>query len=102
MGAMLETDPYGQVGMTHVALGPDLYGGTSGIALFLAQLHAATGDPAPGKVALGAVRQALSRLDARPDRNRLGLYGGRVGIGLAAARVGSLLGEWSLLERAAD
>ncbi|PYQ26416.1 MAG: hypothetical protein DMF56_24355 [Acidobacteria bacterium] len=66
------------------ALGPDLYSGTSGIALFLSQLS----DPAAQKTALGAIEQALSRLDAIPPDARLGLYMGWTGIAFAAACLG--------------
>src|SRR4051794_9676620 len=34
----------GRVSVVYRALGPDLYDGTSGVALFLAELYAATGE----------------------------------------------------------
>lgn len=46
VGAMPEQGAEGQPVMTYAALGADLYGGTSGVALFLALLHAETGDSA--------------------------------------------------------
>ena len=79
--------------MTYSALGPELYSGTSGLALFRAELHAAPGDAAARRTALGAIRQALGRLDSVPPVSRLGLYTRWVGIALAAARVGSVLGD---------
>jgi lantibiotic modifying enzyme len=72
-----------------------LYGGTSGIALFLAELGAATGAETLRKTALGAIRQSLMR-----ETESLGLYSGRAGIGLAAARIGRLFGVPELLEQA--
>lgn len=39
-------------------------------------------------------------MDAIPPRNRLGLYTGWIGVALAAARVGALLGEDALLDQA--
>jgi lantibiotic modifying enzyme len=85
------------------ALGPDLYGGTSGIALFLAELHAATGDMVVRQTALGAIRQALSRVADGTTNATVGsgLYEGRVGIALAAAQVGVSLRQGHLLDQAA-
>ena len=83
--------------MTYKALGPTLYDGTSGVALFLAELHTVTGDAATRRTALGAIRQALSHADAVPPSSRLGLYSGWMGIALAAARIGKVLGEEELL-----
>ena len=88
--------------LSYRALGPDIYGGTSGVALFLAELHTVTGDAVTRRTALGAISQALSRVDALPASSRLGLYTGTVGIAFAAARVGRVLGEGALLEKAAN
>jgi hypothetical protein len=73
------------------ALGPDLYGGTAGVALFLAELWAVTGDAAARRTALGAIRHALAGADRLPPEACLGLYTGWAGLALAAARVGLLL-----------
>ncbi len=89
-------------GMSYRALGPELYNGASGVALFLAELHTATGDVAARRTALGAIALALSRVDALPASGRLGLFTGAIGIAFAAARVGTILDEEELLERAAD
>src|ERR1700733_1292318 len=78
------------------AMGPDLYGGTSGVALFLAELHAVSGNPDVRRVAIGGMRHALSRLDALPLAARPGLFTGWVGIAIAAARVAKVLGDESL------
>jgi len=79
------------------ALGPELYQGTSGVALFLAALYSATGDTTARDTALGAIRQALSNIDAVPPPVRFGLYTGWSGIAFSAARVGVLLREEELL-----
>ena len=79
------------------ALAPDLYAGTSGIALFLAELAAITGDDTFRRLALGAGRQALAQAERLPPGARLSLYSGWVGIALAATRIGLLLGEENLL-----
>lgn len=90
-----------QPGMSYRALGPGLYGGTCGVALFLAELHSVTGDVAARRTALGAIGQALSRVDALPPSGRLGLFTGAMSIAFAAARVGTVLGEEDLLGHAA-
>jgi hypothetical protein len=88
-------------GMAYSALGPELYSGTSGVALFLAELYVATGGTEARRTALGAIRQALSRVDTVPPPSRLGLYTGWVGIVFAAARVATILGEEEIFEHAA-
>ena len=89
----------GKQATKYSALGPELYAGTSGIALFLSELSAATGDAAARKTALGAIRQALSRLDAIPPAARLGLHTGWMGIAFAAACAGALDPAAAILRR---
>jgi lantibiotic modifying enzyme len=67
---------------------PDLYGGTSGIALFLARLHAATGERIFRMTALGALRHALAGVAEIPGPQRHGLYTGVPGIAYAAQFLG--------------
>jgi lantibiotic modifying enzyme len=88
-------------GVAHGPLGPAVYSGTSGVALFLAELHAASGGAEARRTGLGAIRHALSRADALLGNHRLGLYTGVLGIIVAAVRVATVLGEEELLERAA-
>jgi lantibiotic modifying enzyme len=71
------------------ALGPELYDGTAGVALFLAEAAAALDDPGLRKVARGALRHALH--DARSAGGD-GLHSGAPGIAYAAARVAVVLG----------
>jgi len=80
------------------ALDATLYEGTSGVALFLAELHRLTGDSDARRTALGAIRQALS---AAPLEGR-GLYSGTPGVAVATARVGRLLSEEGLEESARE
>jgi hypothetical protein len=96
-------------GMTYRSLGPELYGGASGVALFLAEFAVATGDEEARKTALGAIRQALGRADTIEPSLQLGFYTGRLGLAYVAARIGTLLDEadvtsaaGSLLENAED
>jgi lantibiotic modifying enzyme len=70
------------------ALGPDLYGGTAGVALFLAEAAAALGDERLGVTARGAIGHAL---DHAADTDSDGLHAGQPGIAYAAARVAIVL-----------
>src|SRR5262245_38332708 len=65
--------------VVHRAFGPELYSGTSGIALFLARLHKSTGEPAFKVTAEGAMRQAVSRIDDMSPAARIGFYSGSTG-----------------------
>jgi hypothetical protein len=81
-------------------LGPEVYGGTSGIALFLGELASLTRDSATRRTALGAIHHALSHADAVPPAHRLGLFTGCTGIALVAVRLAELLGEEVLAQKA--
>jgi lantibiotic modifying enzyme len=74
------------------ALGPDLYGGTAGVALFLGETGAALGDDRLLRTARGAIRLALDQADRINPQVADGLYSGTIGIGYAAARLAGLLG----------
>jgi hypothetical protein len=87
-------------GVVHVNLGPDLYGGTSGIGLFLAYLHMVRPSPRLRVTSLAAIEQALATVDRLPASARIGLYGGLVGIALAAAHVALITDSNSALSRA--
>ncbi len=96
LGAGLATDSTPVYG----SLGPALYGGASGVALFLAELAHVTGDSRARETALGAMRYAMSRVETIDVEDRPGLFTGWTGIGLAAARVALLSGDESLLGEA--
>jgi lantibiotic modifying enzyme len=89
----LERRSASQPAATYRTLGPDLYSGTSGIALFLAELFSEIEDSLLRRTALAAIRHAFSRADAISPSARLGLFSGWFGIALAAARISVLLGE---------
>lgn len=78
---------------TTAALGPDLYSGTAGVGLFLAYLHALTGDPASLRTARGALHHALGAVEMVPAGRRLSLFTGTLGITLCAARAGRVIGD---------
>jgi hypothetical protein len=80
------------------SLGGELYSGTCGVGLFLAELYAATADPVMKRTALGAIRHAFSSVEDIVPSLRLGAYSGWVGIALAATRMGIVLENEELLE----
>jgi lantibiotic biosynthesis protein len=75
----------------HAGLGPDLYGGTSGVALFLAEAAVSLDDSRLRATALGAIRHSLAHAEDIDPAACDGLYSGRMGITYAAGRVGRLL-----------
>jgi len=76
------------------ALGPEIYSGASGIALFLALASAQTQDSSFRATALGAIRQAVSRVEEMTPRTAPpGFYTGWTGVALAAAWIGALLSD---------
>lgn len=80
----------------HKVFGPELYGGTAGVALSLATLHGASGDRVFKRTALGALRHSLARAEDVEPHSRIGLYSGWLGISLAALMTADLLDEDSL------
>ena len=81
---------------TTTALDPYLYGGSSGVALFLAQLFAVTGDTAYRRTALAAIGRSLRQLTRQPALNPsrpLAFFGGHLGVAYAAARISALTGQ---------
>lgn len=75
---------------TYVSLGPDVYHGTSGIAWFLVELYAATGERRFRDAALGGIEHALNTLPNSVARSALGLYTGWPGVLAAAAYVATV------------
>jgi class II lanthipeptide synthase len=90
----------GEWKVAHKSFGPELYAGTSGIALFLAHLQRFLPDAMIAQTARGAFRQALSRADEIPAEMRHALYGGWIGIALALLDAARLLDEPSLKREA--
>ena len=81
----------------HASLGPHLYDGTSGIALFLWRLAEVTGERIFRLTAEAALRHALSKLPLPCT----GFYAGAPGILLAASQMGREIAEAQALEAAA-
>ncbi len=97
------TDPGGPIAPRSAALAPDLYGGSAGIALFLAQLHTLAGGHAFRRTALAAITGAIERID-RPSPRRsaspLSFFTGTLGAAYAARRIAALIEHPELLGRA--
>lgn len=79
-------------------VGPELYGGLSGIALALARVAAATGEQKLARAARGAARQALARAGDVSPSHRLGFFAGWSGIAAAVGEVGRILADDELLD----
>jgi lantibiotic modifying enzyme len=83
--------------VTHRSFGPDLYSGTSGIALFLGALHRITEDRIFRVTAEGAAAHAVSRISDLPAAGRIGFYSGIAGVAYVLGRLATDLQrpEWS-------
>ncbi len=86
-----------EVELTYGTLGPDLYGGVSGIALFLLECGRITGDPRFASTALAALRQAVAIANTLPGEARGGFFSGWAGIAWVLARAGGVLNREDLL-----
>jgi len=79
--------------------GPDFYNGTSGIALFLGRLYRLMNERIYRMTALGAIRQAISRLDDISPMAQGSFYLGLTGVAYTCTMLASLLDEASLLDQ---
>lgn len=82
---------------TSATAGADVYGGTAGIGLFLAQLVARADDVTLRRTARGAIRQALATAESG---QQLGFYGGAAGTCAAAILAARELGDDEPVARA--
>jgi len=80
--------------------GPDLYAGTSGVALFLAHLHERSGERIHRLTAMGALHQAWSRRESLAAFIRGSFYSGLLGVAYARLEAGRLFGDEHLVESA--
>jgi lantibiotic biosynthesis protein len=100
IGKTVKAIERGSYTVENQALGPSLYDGTSGIALFLSYLFLHTKREEYYTTAKGAINQALSRVEDIPSSSRFGFYAGDIGIAYAATKIGKIFNEDSLLEKA--
>ena len=83
--------------VVHRSYGVDLYGGTSGIALFLTRLYQATGEKLLRLTAEGAAAQCVSRIDSAPLQ--IGYYSGATGAAHALIQIGEALERSDFVDR---
>jgi lantibiotic modifying enzyme len=89
------------MGLVFRTLGADIYGGTAGVALVLAQAAHTFGSTDAARTAVGAMRHALARRRGIAAEEALGFFAGWSGIAYAAAAVAELVDEPSLRHDAA-
>ena len=73
------------------ALGAEVYGGTAGIALFLARLSSATGNRLQRLTALGALEHAVAHVNRIPTDMTMSFYSGLLGVLYTSIAVGEVL-----------
>jgi len=87
-----------QPGVVLSALSPEVYGGTSGIALFLAKIYEQTDERIFRLTAEGAINHALSLInDIRPEVS-ISYYSGQLGVAHTGVQVGISLNNPTLIE----
>ena len=91
IGAMPEERPGGAPAMTYRSLDADLYGGTSGVGLFLAEIAYYTDDAIVRRAACGAFRHCLLHARRKHSAMGHGFYAGRAGVCYALLRAATLL-----------
>jgi lantibiotic modifying enzyme len=70
------------------AVGPELYGGSAGIALFLAELYGSTGDEATRLVARAAIRRSVHYMQQYPTGAQpVSFFAGHLGLAYATCRL---------------
>jgi len=102
IGAVPDAPRQSEFFVAHAALGTDLYEGTSGVALFLAEAGVKLDDARLRATALEAIHHSMAHAGRVDPHARDGLYTGVIGIAYAAARVAGLLEADHLLTRAHD
>ncbi|HKI18031.1 MAG TPA: lanthionine synthetase LanC family protein, partial [Isosphaeraceae bacterium] len=81
----------GRTAVTAEAISHDVYEGSSGIALFLAQLCELSGEKEFGRTASGAIRRSLrqlSRVRQTRQTRPISFFGGDLGVGFVARKTG--------------
>ncbi len=69
------------------ALGPDLYAGSTGVALFLAELYGITREPLFSQTAAAALRRSMRYLKQTALQSPLSMYAGHLGVLYVARRL---------------
>jgi class II lanthipeptide synthase len=95
--------PRQPISLASEAIGHDLYGGSPGIALFLAQLHALAGGDEFIRTASGAIARSLRQLTRKQwpaHVSPISFFCGNLGVAYAARRVAQLAGKPELRAQA--
>ncbi len=85
---------------TSAALDPSVYGGSAGIALYLAHLYALTGEERFRRTATGGIARSIRQLGIRPTQypiSSLSLWCGDLGVAWVARRVADLTDNPAIL-----
>jgi lantibiotic biosynthesis protein len=90
-----------QVDFVYGTIGPELYGGGAGVALFLAEAARRSGSRRWRETALAGVAHALDRTDVIPPALRASFHLGVVGVAYAAAAIARALDHAETEARAA-
>jgi lantibiotic modifying enzyme len=100
--SMSEANAVGQITPTSSALSPDLYHGSAGVALFLAQLYAITDDADCRTTALGAIARSVQQVTRRPTdfAYPVSFFCGWIGVAYVARRVAALTHDDELAAQA--
>lgn len=80
-----------EIELSCATLGPSVYDGNAGVALFLSETAALTRDPVVARTAAGALAQALATRWRILPEARSSFYSGFMGLGHVALRAGQLL-----------
>ena len=98
LGWTYETRATGSTQMFR-ALGADLYGGTSGIVLFLTELYQFTQDPLQLRCIDGALNQALSLQEKNQTNPNASFFSGTTGLAFVLAKAARVTGREFLYDR---
>lgn len=81
------------------ACGLELYGGVSGIALFLTELNSEVNDPIIERTLKGALQTILKQIDTS-ELDAFGYYSGKLGIAITLFKIGLFRNDEALKEKA--
>ena len=90
----------GQSVLVHRSLGGNVYAGSAGIALFLAELAHTNGEATFAGVGRAGAEHALTSARDTLLRHGIGYYTGLTGVVSTVVRIGELLSDQALIERA--
>ena len=102
MGKTVDNPFFGSDEYTNIcnkALGPELYNGTSGIALFLSYLYVSKKLEQYLQTSEGAINHAIMHVTDIPSNRLLGFYNGYMGISYTAIKIGLILHNDVLIEK---